>query len=286
MALADKIGGGFKTNSVQDQSQWAMDTLKRDYPQLMQLLNSAVADQAQAELGAARAVTSGYNDLAMSEAERLAPGIAKVQGQMDAGQAAADVANLNAYGQQAGAAMRSTDAAANPEYYRTLEGLGGKFTQLLNEASPTLTAGQRASVERDMARLNPQGADNSAVSTAEKAMNFGQARQENVNRFGDILQSVSAALPAIKTGLNPVGVALGRDSRNSPVAGAMTPVTKPNSTAYQLGGQNFGGLLDAAVANENRRAGKFKTWGDTLEQDSRSFQNIASGASSIAGIGM
>lgn len=281
MGLVDKIGGGFKVNSVQDQSKWAMDTMARDYPQLMQMLNSQLTPNATAELEAAKAVTPGYNDLAVGELNRLAPEISKAQGAMDAGQAAADVANLEKYGVPAAAAMRGADAAANPEWYKNMEGLSDKLSEAFKAASPNLSAGSRAEIERGVGRMG--GADASAATTAAKAMNFGSAHQAQVQNFTNILSNLAGVLPQLKTGLSPASLALGRDSRSSPVAGAVTPVTKPGATAYNAGQGMFGGLLGLSSDNEKNRAGKFKTWGDTLEQDSRSFSNISSGVGGMMG---
>jgi hypothetical protein len=146
-----------------------------------------------------------------------------------------------------------------------------------------MSAGQRAEMERGMARMNPNMADNSAINVAEKASEFGSAGAAQQQNFVNAINSISAALPSLKTGLQPATLALGRDSRSSPVAGAVTPVTKPTGEATETGRGLFSQISGTQSDINKMRAGAFKTWGDALLQDSESFSNIASGATSIAG---
>lgn len=282
MGLIDKIlDTGYNSTSVDRQSQQAYDAFLKRYPELMDQFQQQMTPQALAELETTKATTPGYNDLALSELERTAPAVARIQGQMDAGQAANDLANLKQYGAPLGEALRTSDSAANPEYYKTLTGLGDKYQQLLAEASPTLSGGQRAEIERGTARLNPTGAENSAMSTAEKAMDFGNAHQANVQNFANIINSVSNALPALRTGLMPTDLALGRSSRSAPTNSAVTTAVKPDDKAFNVGGNAWSQMLGVATNNENLRAGKFKSWGDAIEQDSRTISNLGSAVGSF-----
>lgn len=284
MGLIDKIlDTGYHSTSVDRQSQQAYDAFAKRYPELMQQFQQQMTPQALAELETAKAVTPGYNDLALGELDRTAPMVSQVQGKLDAGQAANDLANLKQFGAPMGEALRTSDSAANPEYYKTLAGLGDKYQQLLGEASPNLSGGQRAEIERGTARLNAGGADNSAMSTAEKAMDFGDAHQKNVQNFANIVNSVSNALPALRTGLMPTDLALGRSSRSAPTQSAVAPITKGDDKAFNVGGNAWSQMLGVATNNENLRAGKFKSWGDAIEQDSRTIANIGSAVGSMGG---
>lgn len=281
--LSKAFGDEYDHQTVDSQTQEVLKALRSAYPQLQEILNSGKVTAAQGDLASAEAVTPGFNNLALGELERTAPAISRVQGALDAGQAANDVANLQRYGADMGAALRETDAAANTEYYQNLGTLGNKYAEALGGLSPTMTAGQRAEMERGMARMNPNMADNSAVNLAEKAAEFGSAGQQQQMNFVNAINSISAALPSLKTGLNPAALAIGRDSRSSPVAGAVTPVTKPTGEATDLGKGMFSGLSNTQAGINQMKAGAFKTWGDALLQDSESFSNIASGVGGIAG---
>jgi len=281
----DKLfGNEYEANTVPWQANQALQGFQAVYPQLIAALNQAQAGQAGAALNTAKAITPGYNDLAIGEINRLTPQVTAAQGALDAGQAANDIRNLNTYGADAGRALRATDASANPEYYRNLELAGGKFSDALNALSPNLTAGQKAEVERGVGRLGDAGSAASAANTAEKAMAFGSAGRRQASDFASAVNSLSSNLNSLRSGISPISTALGRDSRSSPVAAAITPVTKPDNNAYNVGGAVWNGLMNTSNQNENIRAGKFKSWGDAVEQDSRSFSNIASGASSAAAI--
>lgn len=283
MGVLDKaIGGDYESRGATQQAQEAMDIMKRDYPQLMQMLTGQKMDEAQGDLSVAKAVTPGYNDLAMGEMERLTPRASALQSNMDTAQAQADVDRMTALGPDAGRALRAADESANAEFYSNLKGTGEKYTQLLNELSPNMTAGQRAEIERGAARMNPGSPDNSAVSLAEKASAFGSGHQANIANFASLLNGISSNLSSLKTGLNPANLTLGRDSRTAPVTGAITPVVKAPTNAQQIGTNMYGQQLSGAQGHDAINAKMFKSWGDAIEQDSRSFSNIASG---VAGMG-
>lgn len=284
MGILDKVfGGDYEARSATRQAEETMDILKRDYPQLMQLLSGQKVDEAKADLGAAQAVTPGYNDLAMGELERMSPRASALQDTMDTTQARNDVARLQELGPQAGHALRAADEAGNAEFYKNLDLAGKKYAEALGALSPNLSAGQRAEIERGTARLNPYGTDNSAVSTSEKAMNFGTAHQGQLANFANVLNGITSGLQGLKTGLNPANIALGRDSRTSPVMGAITPVTKPNTNAAQIGTNLYGQVMGAVRGHDTTNAQMFKSWGDALNQDSSSFANIAKGAMALGG---
>jgi hypothetical protein len=281
--LSKAFGDEFTPKGTEAQTAEITAALQKYLPQLTKAQTDQLTPIAQAQLDAAKSTTPGYNDLAIGELGRLQPQVSAVQGAYDAGQAQNDVANLRSYGVPAAEALRATDAAANPEYYSNLSALGGKYGEALGALSPGLSAGERAEIERGSSRLNASGADASAVNLAEKAGLFGAGATQKANNFASAITNISSALPALKTGLNPIDTALGRDSRSSPVAGAVSPVVKPDSTAFSLGGNTLNKLFGTANQNNALAAGAFKSWGDALEQDSRSFSNIASGVGSIAG---
>jgi hypothetical protein len=281
--LSKAFGDEYDHQTVDAQTQEVIKALRTAYPQLQGILNPGKITAAEGDLAASQAVSPGFNNLALGELERTAPVIARVQGSLDSAQAANDLANLQRYGADMGTAMRGTDAAANPEFYKNLDTLGAKYAEALGGLSPTMSAGQRAEMERGVARMAPNTTDASAINVAEKAANFGAAGQQQQMNFVNAIHSISAALPSLKTGLNPNALALGRDSRSSPVAGAVTPVTKPTGEATQLGTGMYSGLANTQAGINQMKAGAFKTWGDAVLQDSESFKNIASGAASIAG---
>lgn len=282
MGVLDKaIGGDYESRSATRQAEEALDIMKRDYPQLMQLLTGQKMEEAQGDLNVAKAVTPAYNDLAMAEMERLTPRASALQGAMDTEQARADVDRMTALGPDAGRALRAADESANAEFYKNLEGTGAKYTQLLNELSPTMSAGQRAEIERGVSRLNPSAPDNSAMALAEKASAFGSGHQANLTNFANVLNGISSSLSSLKTGLNPANLTLGRDSRTAPVTGAITPVVKAPTNAQQIGTGMYGQQLSGAQTHDAINAKMFKSWGDAIEQDSRSFSNIASGAAAL-----
>jgi len=282
MSVIEKaIGDDYSSTSVEEQAKQIQQAYKQAYPDALATESQGARDLADTRLGIAQKVTPGYNDLALNEFDRNQGRASAIQGRYDAAQAANDVNNLNQYGVQAGQALRAADQSANPEAYRVLEGAGAKYGQLLSNLDPNLSAGTRAEIERGTSRLSPSGAQNSAVSTAEKAMQFGSAHEQHLNNFAQVLNGVANALPQLKTGLNPAALALGRDSRTSPVAGGLTGATAADNTAFSRGAQIYNGLNQSSMNKVNVDAGKFKSFGDALNQDADSFNKVASGAASL-----
>lgn len=281
MALADKIGGGYHTPTIDDQTAGVMNTLKQQYPGLIEMLNQGTNSQALAQLGTAKEITPGYNDIALSELQRTAPQVAAITQEQNAGQAAGDIANLQKYGPQAGAALRASDAAASPEFYNNLALTGQKMTDALNAQSPGLSAGVQAEVERGANRINPNGNPASADTAALQAMQFGHAGQDQINNFTNAINSISSNLGNLKTGLNPANVAQGHSSSTSQAAGAVQPIVNPSASATQTGANLMDNIFGTNNNLQGIAAGKFRTWGDALNQDSQSFANIAGGAAKI-----
>jgi hypothetical protein len=282
MSVIEKaLGDDYSSTSVEDQAKQIQAAYKQAYPDALATESQGARDLADTRLGIAQKVTPGYNDLALNEFDRNQAKASAIQGRYDSAQAANDVANLQSHGVQAGQALLAADNAANPEAAAIRAGAGAKYGQLLDNLDPNLSAGTRAEIERGTARLSPSGTQNSAVSTAEKAMQFGSAHEQHLNNFANVLNGVSAALPQLKTGLNPAALALGRDSRTSPVAGGLTGATAADNTAFSRGSQIYQGLNQASMNKVNVDAGKFKSFGDALNQDADSFNKVASGAGAL-----
>jgi hypothetical protein len=276
MAGLDKLFGVEYDHTTPGQMAGEANTVTgAEAPQLQATINQLKKLAAQGDIDAAKLLSMGFNDIALGELARTAPQISAIQGQLDAGQAGADVANLNRFGVPAAQAMRTTDEAANKEFYQNLGTVGDKYATALADLSPNMSAGQRAEMERGMARMNPNMADNSAINVAEKASEFGSAGAAQQQRFVDAINSISASLPNLKTGLNPTALALGRDSRTAPVAGAVTPVTKPTTEGTDTGRGLFSGILGNAADINKMKAGAFKGWGDAFAQDAQSVGNLA-----------
>jgi hypothetical protein len=274
--IAGLIEGGAPLESYQGQTSRIVDALRQQFPGLMQTVNNQLTPTAQAELDAARAVTPGYNDLALSELNRNAPAAARA----NAAVARGDIANLNANGAAAGAALRTGDEAANKEFYDNLGNLSGRMGAILNEATPDLSAGERAEIERGNARVGYDQPINDAAGTAARAANFGSARGDRLTRITNVVNSVANAMPSLRTGLNPTDVALGRSGATSGANAAVTTAVRPSNTANQFGNSLLNSFSNTNSGEQANFAHTWESVGDQLEQDSRIASNIASSVGS------
>ena len=257
----------------------AVPALQKLAPQIFQLLSQSQMPFEQNQLNVTRAITPQYNDLAVQEFGRVAPQLAAVQSATDAAQARGDLANLTANGVPMAQQMRAVDAAANPEYAANLATLGSKMTEALGALSPKLSAGSRAEIERGNARSGT--AMNDAAGTAANAMNFGRAGQAQANSFATAISQVAGALPQLRSGINPIGLSLGRDSRSSGIVGQASGGVAPSQTTAATLGKLFDSVVGMENNRQNNMARNYKSFGDAVEQDSRGISNIMSGIGAV-----
>ena len=257
----------------------AVPALQKLAPQIFQLLSQSQMPFEQNQLNVTRAITPQYNDLAVQELGRVAPQLAAVQSATDAAQARGDLANLTANGVPMAQQMRAVDAAANPEYAANLATLGSKMTEALGALSPKLSAGSRAEIERGNARSGT--AMNDAAGTAANAMNFGRAGQAQANSFATAISQVAGALPQLRSGINPIGLSLGRDSRSSGIVGQASGGVAPSQTTAATLGKLFDSVVGMENNRQNNMARNYKSFGDSVEQDSRGISNIMSGIGAV-----
>lgn len=253
--------------------------LKELAPQVFQLLQQQQMPFEQNQLDVSRAITPQYNDLAVRELGRVAPQLAAVQSATDAAQAKGDLANLTANGVPMAQQMRSIDAAANPEYAANLAALGGKMTEALGALSPKLSAGSRAEIERGNARSGT--AANDAAGTAANAMNFGRAGQAQANSFATAISQVAGALPQLRSGINPIGLSLGRDSRSSGIVGQASGGVAPSQTTAATLGKLFDSVVGMENNRQNNMARNYKSFGDAAAQDAAAIGSIMGGVGGV-----
>jgi len=279
--LSKAFGDEFKPQSLDSRAADQRAVFEKNYLPYLDKLSEGQRAEALSGLDTARAITPGYNDLALSELNRTADTAGAVDQKMAGAQARGDIANLNQYGVDAGKALMASDQSVNPEFYANRALTGQKMMDALNAQSPDLSAGQRAEVERGAGRLNPYGSDNSAVDTANKASQFGSAHQAQVNNFTNAINGISQNLGNLKSGLSPVSLALGRDYKGGAANGAIAPVTRGDNTAFQVGQGFMNNINGQAGQIDQLKANAFRSYGDALNQDSSSFSNIAGGAAKL-----
>lgn len=256
-------------------------SLKELVPQIFQLLQQQQMPFEQSQLDISKAITPQYNDLAVQELGRVAPQLAAVQSATDAAQAKGDLANLTANGVPLAEQMRAIDSAANPEYAANLATLGSKMTDALGALSPKLSAGSRAEIERGNARSGT--AANDAAGTAANAMNFGRAATAQANSFATAISQVAGALPQLRSGINPIGLALGRDSRSSGIVGQASGGVAPSQTTAATLGKLFDSVVGMENNRQNNMARNYKSFGDAAAQDASAIGSIMGGVGSVRG---
>lgn len=256
-------------------------SLKELVPQIFQLLQQQQMPFEQSQLDISKAITPQYNDLAVQELGRVAPQLAAVQSATDAAQARGDLANLSANGVPLAEQMRAVDAAANPEYAANLATLGSKMTDALGALSPKLSAGSRAEIERGNARSGT--AANDAAGTAANAMNFGRAATAQANSFATAISQVANVLPQLRSGINPIGLTLGRDSRSSGIVGQASGGVAPSQTTAATLGKLFDSVVGMENNRQNNMARNYKSFGDAAAQDASAIGSIMGGVGSVRG---
>jgi hypothetical protein len=217
--------------------------LGQQLPAYLNLLNQQVLPQAQAELGATKAITPEYNKLLLDQYQQYAPGLAKVGAETEninrLGAAKTDTDILKNYGQSMAESARAYDQTLNPEVARTRTLEADKLGSLLNSIN---LDNANPEAERLVNQENIRTgniATPSATNTVGNALQFGNERLKRVNALGQALNTATGFLQSGQSSFNPMANALGRNSTGAGVNN-FAGVVKPTDEVYQQGQAGLG----------------------------------------------
>lgn len=230
-----------------------MQSLIQNLPAYMQVANSQLGPQAQAQLGAAQATSPGYSELLTNLYKQYAPQLARTG--VDAA-SAADLGSITGTGGEVARRTQQLDRQLNPEYYATRSAQADKLGQLLgsinlNNANPEAERLVNQENIRSGNINNP-----TATGTVSNALSFGNEFQKRRDALGAAINTASGFLQPSAGNFNTAQIALNRPAGASGVS-QFAGIQKPGDQAFQAGAN----LLSSGTAlkqqqidvNANRR---------------------------------
>lgn len=237
--MGSKVNAGPAPGSTGETTDQILQAYSRNIPGLLQATTSGNTGQAQSELDAARAVTPGYNRLALDQINQFAQPIADAQNRVNTN-------ILQGSGAETARAAKALEDSVNPEYAGVRQAAGTQSRNLINSINlDGLSGGERAEVERSLGQSQTAtgnlGLDN-ATNAVSNAMQFGDRLSKKRAELAGAIQTGSGFLGTEAGVPNPVATAFAGPTG---AAGNFT-ATSPTSSAGSLG---FGSSALGSMAN-------------------------------------
>ena len=259
--MGNKANAGPAPQSSQETTDQILKAYTTNIPSLLGATGSGTVPLAEQDLAAAKAVTPGYNQLALDSINNDAGRIADAQNKVNIG-------ILQGSGADAAAAAKTLQDKTNPEYAAVRNAAGTQSANLINSINLNgLSGGERAEVERSLGK--------SATATGNLGLDNATNAVQNAMSFGDRLTQKRAELgAAINTGTsfmgtqggavpNPVATAF---SGPTGAAGNFT-ATAPQTSAPALGfGSSALGSVAGATGAQNAIMANYNYQGSAINK--------------------
>lgn len=264
------MGSDAPAPTVQETTGQMLQAYEKNLPGFMKSVNSQILPNELAQLASSQATSPAYAalqaqilDTAGRDLNRIGNEIQRDNTLYAIGtdRAAYDNGGMDLVGKAVEGAK-----IADPEYYKTREALGKSLTELL-ATGEGLSGSGREEVARGLSRMNQSTGNansGSQINTVDNAMAFGKAGQD---RFNQILQNATAALPTLKSGMDANMIATGKQSLIQNTGDAKFIGAKQGAGEQAMGfGNNLLGQVgdtarQANQINANRRTGFDRTLG-------------------------
>lgn len=259
--MGDKVNAGPAPQSSQETTDQILQAYLKNIPGLLDATATGGTRLAEGDLTSARAVTPGYNQLAIDSINNDAGRIADAQNRVNTG-------ILQGSGKDAAIAAKTLQDTVNPEYAGVRESAAAQSKNLIDSINLSgLSGGERAEVERSLNKSN--------IATGNLGLDNATNAVKNAMQFGDRLSQKRAELAgAINTGSNFIGTQGG--AIPNPVATAFSgptgaagnfTATSPTSSAPALGfGSSALGSVAGATGAQNAIMANYNYQGSAINK--------------------
>lgn len=247
------FGGDPATPTPNESMGTTMLALQRNLPGIMKAYSTSVQPYEQKLLDAQKNILPQQNQLQYDQYNQYAPQLNELGQRVNASNAEAqsrsDLNVLRGTGGKLTQAALDAQRKADPEYYKTREGVGAGFLNMLGGMDPNkLTGSESANVERGLNRLNTHSGNSNGgvpLNTISNAMTFGDELANKRQGYGAALGLGSQMLPTFKSGIDTFQLTTGRPSQTNPAAGQFLGV---NQNSFGAQGQGMAGNVFNAAS--------------------------------------
>lgn len=233
--MGDKVNAGPAPQSSQETTDQILQAYMKNIPGLLDATTSGNQKMSLGDLETAKAVTPGYNQLALDSINNYAKPIADAQNAVNTG-------ILTGSGKDAAQAAKDLQDSVNPEYAGVRKAAGAQSTNLINSINlDGLSGGERAEVERSLNQSNTV-TGNLGLDNATNAV-------QNAMQFGDRLSKKRAELAgAINTGTSFLGTEGGVPNPSQMALGGAASDFAAKAPVSSNGALGFGSSALGSVA--------------------------------------
>ncbi len=253
------FGGDPATPTPNESMGTTMLALQRNLPGIMKAYSTSVQPYEQKLLDAQKNILPQQNQLQYDQYNQYAPQLNELGQRVNASNAEAqsrsDLNVLRGTGGKLTQAALDAQRKADPEYYKTREGVGAGFLNMLGGMDPNkLTGSEMANVERGVNRLNNRSGNSNGgvpLNAISNAMTFGDELTNKRQGYAQTLGLGGQLMQPMKSGIDTFQLTTGRPSQNNPAAGQFLGV---NQNSFGAQGQNMAGNVFNTAAGFQSQA--------------------------------
>jgi hypothetical protein len=235
--MGSKVNAGVAPQSSQETTDQILQSYMKNIPGLLDATTSGNSKMALGDLETAKAVTPGYNQLAIDSINNDAGRVADAQNRVNTG-------IMEGSGKDAALAAKNLQDTVNPEYAGVRNSAAAQSKNLMDSINLNgLSGGERAEVERSLGQ--------SATATGTLGLDNATTAVQNAMSFGDRLSKKRAELAgAINTGTNFMGTQAGATPNpvNTAMGNAATNFDA-KASGSSAGALGFGQSALGSIAN-------------------------------------
>ncbi len=271
----DAVNEDPKAPSLGSSGSRIANVFAQNLPTIANATNASILPNEQAIAGASTAVSPQYAALQTALYDVFGRDVNRIGSEIDAANRAARVGSdlnlLQGQGRDAVRAATDTAAIADPEFYAARQATGARLNDLL---APALSGGEVEEITRALNRTRAQEGSlsvPSAQSTVENAMTFGNALRD---RMGSAVQTATAALPSLRSGMDTTSLATGAGAGPNTGESRFVGVQTGLGDQSQNTANNFLGGVTGIRGQQNQINADRRDWKDRLDQSVSSLGDL------------
>lgn len=257
--------GDERQSSVEGMGE-ILKAIENYYPQAIEKVNTTLKPTALAQLEADKAVSDPYaainQELYAKYGPQAAKTAAEIQDITDKAASARELDLAKTTGRDLVTEADTLQKQVDPEFYKNRGQISDAIGKYLNISDPSLTEADAEEIRRATGRtsFNPQ----SAIDTAVAAGRFGSKYDQKKSLFGEAINRVSAALPAMRSGIDAFNVATRRASAPTGGERVGTAATGSGDNTYNLANSwinSAAGLQQQRMSQQQSSLQQATGWG-------------------------
>lgn len=268
---------GSDYSSTNESMAEILGAMRQYFPGTMESVRSTYQPQAQSEFDITKEFTPQYAqlqyDTLAGPGRKLSELGRELSKEEQLGSAETELAIAQGPGKKLAQEASNLQAVMDPEAYKTKADLSTHLSDAFKDLGlpSELSKGETEGIARGLGRN--QYSVGSPMEDIKGAMVFGDRMDKRRDQFNTLLQTATAAIPSMRSGLTGFEAATKRTLLPNFGQQNYTGIQTPGVNTSNQFGQNY---MNNATSIENTTKQKQKDGWDQFEQFSKGFSNLAS----------